>query len=155
MADKKGKDKKKGKEKKTKKASSGSADAQVVRKLNGSIDLNKLPQCVIMKKKNKKGKTIEGVFLPIKGNYINKHENGGLYLEMTIHIKDQKDTFGQDGFIGHSVPSVIYKAASDKEKEKMQNTQIFGNIIDWGNNSGGSQNSAPAAQMDEDDDLPF
>lgn len=157
---KKDKKSKKDKGENSKNTSKGSENAQIVRKLNGSIDLAKL-QHVIMTKKgkpNKKGKKkdIKGIFIPIKNNFIFEHENGALYMDIGVHIKDQKDQYGQDGFISQGVPSDIYKNASDEEKQGMQNTPILGNVIDWGSgNVGNSQSSAPSVEVDEDDDLPF
>lgn len=151
----KNKDKKKGKNKnKGNDKPKGSADAQIVRTFSGSIALSKLEH-VRMKKKGKKGKEIDCLVIPIKKNCLHVHESG-VYMDLRINVKDQKDEYGQDGFIGQSIPGPVFKEMSDKEKEKT-NLPILGNIIDWENSGGGSSkdNSGSAGEISEEDDLPF
>lgn len=154
----KGKDKKNKKEKKGKKdknQNTGSKDAKVVRSLDGSIALSKL-QHVMMNKKNKKGKKIRCIVIPVKENFLYESDKGGVYLNIRVNLKDKEDEFNQHGFVGQSVPSDIYKEASDKEKEKMKKTPILGGLKDW--EYDGSSNDASGSagdDIDEGDDLPF
>lgn len=133
----------------------GSEDAQIVRKLDGSIALSKLKH-VVMIKKGKGGKKIEGIFIPVDANFIERGKDGAFYLGVKVNIKDQRDTYNQDGFISQSVTSAVYKAASEKEQAEMKKTPILGGVIDW-EYSGSSSNDASGSQgtVNEDDDLPF
>lgn len=145
------------KDKKTSKAKDqkkqGSADAKVVRRLDGSIALSKL-QHVMMDKKNKKGKKIKCIVIPVKANYLYEGKDGAVYLNVRVNLKDGEDQFNQHGFIGQQVPSDIYKAASEKEKEKM-NTPILGGLKDWEFTSSSNDISGKKGNIEEDDDLPF
>ena len=152
-ADKKNKKGKKEKNSKSQKKEKGSADSKVVRRLDGSIALSKLEH-VIMNKKGKKGK-VKCLVIPIKKNYLFEGKDGAVYLNVRVNLKDKEDQYGQHGFIGQQVPSDIYKAASDKEKEKMK-TPILGGLKDWEFSSSSNDASGSAGgDVDEGDDLPF
>lgn len=161
---KKEKKEKKGKKEEKKKGSSkkaapktGSSDAQVVRKLDASLALSKLKH-VMMTKKNKKGKKIECIVIPIKQNYLFKDEkSGAVYLGVSVNLKDGEDEYGQHGFIGQKIDGRIYKEASDSEKEEMKKTPILGGMKDWEftDNSAARDTAGSQGEMEEDDDLPF
>ena len=132
----------------------GNPDSKIVRRLDGSLNLAKLKH-VIMKKKNKKGKEIACIVIPLKDNYIEQHAGGGIFLGVKVNLKDCEDNFNQHGFISQQVPTEIYKAASEKEREEMK-TPILGGLKDWGfENTGGQAANSPSKEMEEDDDLPF
>ena len=158
-ADKKEKKEKKGKKSKKEKATNSSAASKstsIVRKLDGSMALTKL-QHVIVNKKNKKGKKIKCILLPVAANYMFEGKDGALYLNIRMNLKDGEDDFGQHGFVSHVVPSNLYKEASDEEKEKMKKTPILGGLKDWEfeSTSNDSSGSMASEAIDEDDDLPF
>mgnify|MGYP003683475439 FL=1 len=153
--------KKKGKEKKAKKgkekkAPAGNGDLGEIRSLTGSIALSKLTH-VMMTKKGKKGK-VKGLFIPIKQNYLTEGKEGAVYLNLRVRVTENHDQYGQNGFIAHSADSTMYKEAKDKEKEKMGNLPIMGNIKDWESSGEANDNSGKAGDKDsydEEDDLPF
>ena len=154
-------EKKKKKNKKTNKADApkgkGSSSAQVVRKLDGSMALSKLKH-VIMEKKGKGKKKVRCIVIPIKENFLFESESGGVFLNVRVNLKDGEDDFKQHGFIGQSVPSDIYKAATDEQKEEMQKTPILGGLKDWefDSSSYNSDNAGSQGEdIDEEDDLPF
>lgn len=140
------------KEKKSKKKK-GSAKGQ--KNYSGSIALSKLKH-VIMKKKNKKGKKIECLVIPIDENYFVRGKDGAIYMPIRIITKEEQDEYGQNGFIVQSVDSKVWKDANEKKKEKLNKLPIIGNIKDF--TSGGSSNAASGKagkDIGEDDDLPF
>lgn len=147
---------KKNKKDKAKKGNNNSGgEPQIARRLDGSIALTKL-KCAILKKKNKKGKEVRGVFLPIDSNFLYE-KDGAVYLNVRINLKDVEDSFKQHGFISQSVASELWKNASDKEKEKMKSTPILGGLKDFefSSNSSSNDTAGNAGEIDEDDDLPF
>ena len=127
------------------------------RKFSGSIALTKLTHAV-MTKKNKKGKKIDCLVIPIDQNYLVRGKEGALYMPISVITRSEEDQYGQHGFIGQNADSKAYKAADEDEKEKMAKLPILGNIKDFGAVSGGSNNdtSGNAGSFNEDeDDLPF
>jgi hypothetical protein len=148
------KDSKKNKEVKKEKPS-GNSDAVVLRKLSGSIALSKLEH-VMMDKKNKKGKKIRCIVIPIKSNYLFESKDGGVYMNVIVNLKDKEDQYNQHGFIGQSVPSDMYKEASEEEKQQMKKTPILGGLKDWEFSATSNDTAGKAGDdIDEDDDLPF
>jgi len=146
------KDKKKKKDS-TKKSSSNSKEGQ--RKFSGSIALSKLVH-VRMKKKNKKGKKIDCLVIPIKENFLVEGKEGAVYMPISVITKTEEDQYGQHGFIGQNADSKTYKDASEKEKEKIGKLPILGNIKDFEFNQSSSNDTAGSkGQVEEDDDLPF
>lgn len=121
---------------------------------SGSIALTKLKH-VLMTKKNKKGKKIVGLFIPIKANLFVEGKEGAVYMPIRVIAREEEDQYGQHGFISQSVDSKVWKDASDKQKEKLKKLPILGNIKDF--TPGGDQNAASGNQgnIDEEDDLPF
>lgn len=156
--------KKKGKESKPKKDSTPKNTEFETTKYSGSIALTKL-QHVMMNKKNKKGKKIQCLVIPIEANYLtigkdkdSGKPNGAIYMNVSVITKTPQDDFGQNGFIGQNADSETYKAAKDKEKEKMKKLPILGNIKNWDDSkdpSAGHNSGSAGSDIDEDDDLPF
>lgn len=143
---------KKGKKEKSKK-NKKSNDEQI--RLSGGIALSKLKH-VLMKKKNKKGKKIEGIFIPLNLNYLTKGKDGtGVYMDVNVVYVPKGDQYDQNGFISQSVNSKLWKEAEAKEQEKMKKTPILGSIKDWGSSYESDDNSGNAGDIDEEDDLPF
>ena len=141
-----------GKNKKEKKSSSTEQ-----RTFSGSLALSKLKH-VIMKKKNKKGKKIKMICIPIDANFLIEGKEGAVYMPIRVIAKNEEDQFGQHGFISQSVDSKMWKAADDELQEKMRDTPILGGIKDWGfedKSSDDSSGSMADGEIDEDDDLPF
>ena len=144
---------KKGKKDKKKSKSSGDTGKQT--KYSGSIALSKLTH-VRMKKKNKKGKKIDCIVIPVKQNYLVEGKEGALYLPITVVTKEFRDEYDQNGFIGQSVSSEVWRAASDELKEEIKALPIIGNIKNWESSGGGNDASGSVSdEIDDDDDLPF
>jgi len=120
------------------------------RTLTGSIALTKLPQAVIVEKKNKAGEMVKCVLLPIDGNSMTE-KDGAVYMDVRVVIRDEQDQYGQNGFIAKSLASETYKAKKSDEKWINDNQPILGNVKDWSQGA----NSAPADTITDDDDLPF
>lgn len=120
------------------------------RTLTGSIALTKLPQAVIVDKKNKTGEMVKCVLLPIDGNSMTE-KDGAVYMDVRVVLREEQDQYGQNGFIAKSLPTEVYKANKDNESWINDHQPILGNVKDWSQGS----NSAPAQTIDEDDDLPF
>lgn len=133
-------------------------EPSIVRKLDGSLALTKLKHAVI-EKKNKKGKKVKMLVIPVKDNFLFEGDNGALYLNVRVNLKDGEDQYKQHGFVSQQVPSDIWKAASDEEQEAMKKTPILGGLKDWEFEAGASNDTAGADNSiggDIDpDDLPF
>jgi len=143
------------------------------RTLNGSIALDRLIS-VMMKKKNKAGQVIEGIFIPLELNKLEKvsyETQSGMVNEIQLPIrvivKDSSDAKGQDGFITKAIGSKTYKAANEEEKkdfgdytneETKKLTPILGNLKDF-SGGGVKANNTQIASADivdaDEDDLPF
>lgn len=132
------------------------------RKFVGSVNLAKL-QHVIMEKKNKKGKKVECILIPVDSNFIEKGVdkegkfNGAYYLNVNVITKTEEDEYKQHGFIGQSVSSKMWKEAKEKVQEKMRKLPILGNLKDFDFNAGdyNSEASGNQGHIEENDDLPF
>lgn len=139
--------------KEEKKSSSNGEFTQ--KKFSGSIALSKLTH-VIMTKKNKKGKEIKGLFIPIKENHLIEGKEGAVYMALNIITKSPQDDYGQNGFISQN-GNKKWSECSEKEKEAFKALPILGNIKDFEDTQGSSSNdtSGSKGEVDEDDDLPF
>ena len=143
------------------------------RTLNGTIALDRLIT-VMMTKKNKEGKSIEGIFIPLEINKLEKvsyEAQGGMVNEIQLPIrvivKETSDAKGQDGFISKAIGSKTYKAATSAEQQLFKDytneetkklTPILGNLKDFSGGGAKANNSqiASAEMVDADeDDLPF
>lgn len=148
------KDKKVKKEKKEKTEVKKSS-SQGTTKYSGGIALSKLKH-VIMKKKNKKGKGIKGLFIPIKQNYLVEGKEGAVYMNINVIARDEQDDYGQNGFIAQN-GNKSWGECSDEEKEIFGSLPILGNIKNFesSKSSGSNDTSGSQGEIDEDDDLPF
>lgn len=127
---------------------------------SASIALTKLKH-VKMKAKGKKGE-VEGLFIPIKANYlIEGKENDGekpVYMNIALVIRDEEDSYGQIGFIPQkgTIDGKKWKELTEEEKNLLKELPILGNIKDWSSNSDDTGGDAGAGQtFGENDDLPF
>lgn len=145
---------KKSGDKKEKKPSQQSGEF-TQKKFSGSIALTKLVH-VVMKKKNKKGKEIKGLFIPIKENHLVEGKEGAVYMALSVVTKSPQDDYGQNGFISQN-GGKKWSEASEKEKEEYKALPILGNIKDFEDSKGTSSNDTSGAkgEIDEEDDLPF
>lgn len=125
------------------------------KKFSGSIALTKLVH-VVMTKKNKKGKEVKGLFIPIKENHLVEGKEGAVYMALNVVTKSPQDDYGQNGFISQN-GGKKWSEASEKEKEAYKALPILGNIKDFEDSKGSSSNDTSGAkgEIDEDDDLPF
>ena len=139
---------------KDKKANKSSGEQ---RSFTGSLALSKLKH-VIMKKKNKKGKKIKMICIPIEANFLIEGKDNAVYMPIRVIAKNEEDQYGNHGFISQSVDSKAWKAADDELQDEMRKTPILGNIKDWEFEKGSSNDSSGSmsdGEIDEDDDLPF
>jgi len=150
------KEEKSKKDEKSKKGKGSESSGEFTqKKFSGSIALTKLTH-VIMTKKNKKGKEIRGLFIPIKDNCLVEGKEGAIYMAVTVVTKTPQDDYGQNGFIAQN-GNKKWSEASEKEKEIFKALPILGNIKDFEDSKGTSSNdtSGSKGDIDEDDDLPF
>ena len=133
------------------------------KRLSGSIALTKLVH-VRMKKKNKDGKEIVGLFIPLELNYLTEGEPGEdksipVYMPVNVVVKDEQDKYKQNGFISKTIDSKMWKAMTDEQKEASKAaTPILGSIKDWSqqsNSAADAGGAAAAGTFEENDDLPF
>lgn len=145
----------KGEKKEKPKKESTSTGEFVQKKFSGSIALSKLTH-VIMTKKNKKGKEIKGLFIPIKENFLVEGKEGAIYMALTVVTKSPQDDYGQNGFISQN-GNKKWSECSEKEKEQFKALPILGNIKDFEDSKGStaSDTSGSKGEIDEEDDLPF
>lgn len=125
------------------------------RSLSGSIALSKLVHAVQTSKKGAKC-----IVIPLDSNHIDevKLESGktAFYLNVKVLLREEKDQYGQDGFISHQVSSDKYKAASEEQKKAFQDLEILGNIKDFSGGGNETTNDAGNGKaFDQGDDLPF
>lgn len=78
----------------------------------------------------------------------------GTYLDLTVHLKDSPDQYGNDGFVVQQAPKAEYDAG--------KRGLILGNVRKIGGQAAASQRQATKAssewnnaQTAPDDDLPF
>ena len=122
---------------------------------SGSIALTKLVS-VEMTKNGKDGQPVKGIFIPYEKNYITQ-KDGAAYLNVNVVIHEEKDKYGQDGFISHRLDSDKYKELG-KEAANALKLPILGNVKNFA--GGGSQNDSAGKVSDavidaETGDLPF
>lgn len=118
--------------------------------LSGSLALTKLQSAIITTKKGAKC-----ILLPIESNYFTEND-GAIYLNVSVIVREETDKYGQNGFISQKLDSAKYKELG-KEKAAEIKLPILGNIKDFGQNQ---NDSAGATEINdpmnpEDGDLPF
>jgi hypothetical protein len=118
--------------------------------LSGSIALTKLKSAFYTTKKGAKC-----LLIPIDENYLTE-KDGAVYMSVGVVVKDEQDTYGQNGFISQKLDSAKYKELG-KEKANEIKLPILGNIKDFTptNNDAGAVHEAVIVEGEEQDDLPF
>lgn len=124
--------------------------------ITGSLNLTAF-KSVITSVTNKQGEKIEGVFIPIKANLLEKHSNGSVYCNIVAWENKTKNEYSTHG-IKQSLKKEVREAMS---KEELDSLKFLGNLkVDAGGQS------APQVNTDESlsgsnipemptDDLPF
>lgn len=124
--------------------------------LTGSIALTKLIHAKFVSKKG-----ANCIMIPIDANFLEKDEQGGVYLPVRILVKDEVDQYGQNGFIAKSIGSKAYKAADEAQKKSWKDnekeiTPILGSIKDFSAPTKNANTGAVSSQEFKDEyDLPF
>lgn len=116
--------------------------------IGGKINLSKL-ESVLMTKKGKGDKEIEGIFIPIEMNHLFKSEKGNVYLDL-IAFEIENPKYDDTHLLKQSLPKEVREAMSDEERK---NTAILGGLNVNLEGSGGSEESQET--ISEDDDLPW
>ena len=117
----------------------------------GSLALTKLQSAIITTKKGAKC-----LLIPIDKNYLTEKE-GAIYLNCSVIIREEKDQYGQDGFISQKLDAETYKSLGAEKAKEIQ-LPILGNIKHFAgsqNDSAGTTTIEAPINPEEDDDLPF
>lgn len=133
------------------------------KRLTGSVELTKLV-CVKTTRKGKDGQDVAGLFIPIDLNHLeeivkkddkgNVTERTGRYiLNVNVVVREETDTYGQNGFIAKSLPTEIYKEKKEDKEWLNKNQPIIGNIKDW--SIGRNDDVPPPVEVGEDEEVPF
>ncbi len=111
---------------------------------------------VVSKMKNKEGKEIEGIFIPLEKNHIFRGTKG-MYVDfVAFPIKNKQADIKDTHIVKQSFSKEIREAMT---KEQQESQPIFGNMIDW--NYAGTSNEDTTIANDqpalpsEENDLPF
>ena len=130
------------------------------RSLSGSIAITKLKH-TIRKYKNKAGKEIECLVIPIGVNHMVRGKESACYLPVRVIVRDEADDYGQHGFISQSVDSKTWKEASEQQRGEFKDLPILGNIKDFDRSAADASGQMteplePEPNTDnKSDDLPF
>jgi hypothetical protein len=121
--------------------------------ITGKLNLAKLVH-VVQLKKNKEGKEIECLVIPIEANHLFKGKDGNVYLDMVaFDLKKVNETTGDTHLVKQSLPKDVRESMTEEQKN---NTPIIGNLKVGGSaQSETPNNAAPGVTLKEDDDLPF
>jgi len=128
----------------------------IVRSLEGSVALTKLP-CMLMTTK----KGTEGIFIPTDAANLIKGKEGALYLPIKVALYDEENEFGQHGFVSLNVnPKAKYnkkwKQLSKDEQEKLKEINvILGNVKDWQFEGNSDAPADETVHTEDSDDMPF
>jgi len=116
---------------------------------SGSIALTKLKSALITTKKGNRA-----IIIPLEENYLIE-KDGAVYLPLNVVVKSETDQYGQNGFIGQTLPTEKYKELG-KDKAKELNLPILGNIKDFSTSNDSENVTEVQGKVDpESDDLPF
>lgn len=79
--------------------------------------------------KNKAGKPIECLILPIDENFLFRGEKG-IYLDLQAYeLKERKEGQKETHLVKQSIPKKIFDTMTDSEKDSLP---ILGNMTVWG-----------------------
>lgn len=111
----------------------------------GSIEITKMKAAIFTTQRGTRC-----ILLPIKENHLHEFAEGRFEMPVNILIHEEKDKYGNSGFIGQRLPSEEYKALTDEQRKEIK-LPILGNFKDFSQDS----NSKPAQEAITEDDLPF
>ena len=116
--------------------------------IRGKLDLSQFKHSLLTGK-NKEGKAIKGIFIPIDENFLFKGKNGNIYFDF-IGFDAPKPEFKQT----HSIKQSF---AKDKfTKEELSKMPFFGSLDAAGTTGGEAAPQRTDAPMEMNvDDLPF
>lgn len=112
---------------------------------SGEIELTKMQTAIMTTPKGARC-----LIIPIKENHLDEFAEGRIAIPINIVVHEEKDKYGDSGFIGQKVASKEYKAMTDEQKEATK-LPILGNFKDFS----GQDNGTPAPSAANPDDLPF
>ena len=112
---------------------------------SGEIELTKMQTAIFVTPKGARC-----LLIPIKDNHLNEFSEGRISIPINIVVHEEKDKFGNAGFIGQKVPSEEYKAMTEEQRTATK-LPILGNFKDFSV----GDNGKPAPVAATPDDLPF
>jgi len=113
---------------------------------SGEIELTKLQSAIFTTPKG-----VRCLLIPIKENHLNEFSENRFSMPINIVVHEEKDKYGNAGFIGQKLSSEEYKAMTDDQKKETK-LPILGNFKDF---SQGADTGKPAPVAMTADDLPF
>lgn len=121
----------------------------------GSLALTKMKSAIITTKKGNKA-----ILLPIDENYFTE-KDGAVYVNVSVIVREEQDTYGQNGFISQKLPTDKYKElGAEKGKEIGNALPILGNIkhfenVSSQNDSSGTTQIQGQVNPEDSDEIPF
>ena len=117
-----------------------------------TIKINLLQyKAAIMKVKNKAGKEVDCIAIPIELNNLFKGEKGVYADFVAFDLKNPKADSKDTHLVKQSLPKEILEKMTEEDKNALP---IFGNLRVWGER-GESESTSSAAPISEDDGLPW
>lgn len=118
--------------------------------ITGKINLTKLVPSAIVKRKNKEGKEIQCMLIPIEENNLFLSDKGNVFLDIRFEDIPEDKRKGDDCyFISQSVGSEKYK----EMKAAGYYPPSLGYAKIWEPSGSGEVDNVPV--VNEEDDLPF
>jgi len=112
---------------------------------SGEIELTKMKCSILVTPKGNRC-----LMIPIIENHLNEFSEGRVSIPINILVHEEKDKYGNSGFIGQKVSSEEYKKMTDEQKKETK-LPILGNFKDFSAQDSG----IPAMEIMNMEDLPF
>jgi hypothetical protein len=112
---------------------------------SGEIELTKMITSIFTTPKGTRC-----ILIPIAENHLNEFAENRLAIPINIVVHEEKDKYGNAGFIGQKVASEEYKSMSEEQRTACK-LPILGNFKDFSS----QDNGKPAPVAATAADLPF
>jgi hypothetical protein len=113
---------------------------------SGEIELTKMTTAIFTTPKG-----VRCLLIPITQNHLNEFAENRFGLPINIVVHEEKDKYGNAGFIGQKLASEEYKSLTDEQRKETK-LPILGNFKDF---SQGQDDGKPAPVAATAEDLPF